>query len=252
MDIYGYAHQYSFACYHAANALADSRERLVQSRVARLRLADLSALRHVATIKSIGCSKRIEGCKLSDSGVELLLSNEMLDHKQLHPLLVTAIFIVVFLEIHPFQDGNGRLSQVLTTLLLLRSGYAYVPYSSLESVIEASKEGYYLGLRRTQGTIRSDAPAWEPWIVYFLQSLRQQKTRLEAKIARERLIARRLLELSVQILELAKGHGRITNGQVADVTGANRNTVKKHLQMLVSASHLVQYGRCKATYYSHV
>lgn len=175
--------------------------------------------------------------------------NEMLDQKQLHPLLVTAIFIVVFLEIHPFQDGNGRLSRVLTTLLLLRSGYAYVPYSSLESVIEASKEGYYLGLRRTQGTIRSEAPAWEPWIIYFLHSLRQQQTRLETKITRERLMLERLPELAVQILELAKAHGRITNGQVVDVTGANRNTVKKHLQALVSASHLVQHGRGKATWY---
>jgi Fic family protein len=178
--------------------------------------------------------------------------NAALDQKQLHPLLVIAIFIVVFLEIHPFQDGNGRLSRVLTTLLLLRSGYAYVPYSSLESVIEASKEGYYLGLRRTQGTIRSDAPAWEPWIIYFLQSLRQQKARLEAKIARERLMVERLPELSLQILELAKAHGRITNAQVADVTGANRNTVKKHLQALVSANHLAQHGSGKATWYSRV
>jgi predicted ArsR family transcriptional regulator len=57
----------------------------------------------------------------------------------------------------------------------------------------------------------------------------------------------RLPELSVQILELAKAHGRITNGQVADVTGANRNTVKKHLQTLVPARHLVQHGSGKAT-----
>ena len=46
---------------------------------------------------------------------------------RLHPLLVVAVFVVVFLEIHPFQDGNGRLSRVLTTLLLLQAGYAYVP-----------------------------------------------------------------------------------------------------------------------------
>jgi Fic family protein len=71
------------------------------------------------------------------------------DSRELHPLLVTAIFIVVFLEIHPFQDGNGRLSRILTTLLLLRAGYSYVPYSSLESVVEQSKEGYYLALRQT-------------------------------------------------------------------------------------------------------
>ena len=69
--------------------------------------------------------------------------------KRIHPLLMIAVFVVVFLEIHPFQDGNGRLSRVLTTLLLLQAGYAYVPYSSLESVIENSKEGYYLALRQT-------------------------------------------------------------------------------------------------------
>ncbi len=65
----------------------------------------------------------------------LAWTHSALAEKTLHPLLVTALFIVVFLEIHPFQDGNGRLSRILTTLLLLREGYVYVPYSSLESVI---------------------------------------------------------------------------------------------------------------------
>lgn len=85
-------------------------------------------------------------------------TNASLEDERHHPLLVIAVFVVVFLETHPFQDGNGRLSRVLTTLLLLRTGYAYVSYSSLESVIEQSKEGYYLSLRQTQGTIRTDRP----------------------------------------------------------------------------------------------
>lgn len=80
--------------------------------------------------------------------------------RRLHPLLLVAIFTVVFLEIHPFQDGNGRLSRILAMLMLLRAGYAYVPYSSLESVIEQSKEGYYLSLRQTQGTIRTENTNW--------------------------------------------------------------------------------------------
>ena len=78
--------------------------------------------------------------------------------KRLHPLLSTAVFIVMFLAIHPFQDGNGRLSRIVTTLLLLQAGYAYVPYSSLESVIETSKEAYYLALRQTQGTLTTPGP----------------------------------------------------------------------------------------------
>jgi Fic family protein len=173
-----------------------------------------------------------------------------LNEKRLHPLLTTAIFIVIFLEIHPFQDGNGRLSRILTTLLLLRSGYNYVPYSSLESVIEQTKENYYIALRKTQGTIRSDNPDWGPWILYFLRALQQQKQRLEKKIERERIVQNTLPELSVQILELAKEHGKITTGQMTDMIGANRNTIKKHLQSLVSANHLSQHGKGKGTWYS--
>ena len=168
----------------------------------------------------------------------------------LHPLLTIAIFTVVFLEIHPFQDGNGRLSRILTTLLLLRAGYTYVPYSSLESVIEKTKEQYYLALRQTQGTIRSKKPNWQPWIAYFLKTLQSQKQRLETKIERERLMVDTLPELSLQILELAREHGKLTNAQIVSMTGANRNTVKKHLQALVQSSHLSQHGRGKGTWYA--
>jgi Fic family protein len=86
-----------------------------------------------------------------------------------HPLLIIAVFIVVFLEIHPFQDGNGRLSRILTTLLLLQAGYVYVPFSSHESVIENSKESYYLALRQTQSTLHSEKPNWQPWLLFFLR-----------------------------------------------------------------------------------
>lgn len=109
--------------------------------------------------------------------------NQEREKAQLHSLLIIAIFVVVFLEIHPFQDGNGRLSRVLTTLLLIQAGYAYMPYSSLESVIELNKEAYYLALRQTQGTIRTDAPNWQPWLVFFLRSLAEQVRRLEKKVA---------------------------------------------------------------------
>lgn len=90
--------------------------------------------------------------------IELVGWFEQSQQEGLHPLIAIGLFVMVFLEIHPFQDGNGRLSRVLTTLLLLRAGYAYVPFSSLASVIEQSKERYDLALRRTQGTIRTDAP----------------------------------------------------------------------------------------------
>ena len=127
-----------------------------------------------------------------------------------------------------------------------------MPYSSLESVIERSKEGYYLALRKTQGTIRTDAPDWQPWVTYFLRALQKQKQRREAKMQREQLMLATLPELSGQILELAKGHGRLTIGQIVQITGANRNTVKKHLQSLVKAKQLAQHGQGKGTWYGRV
>ena len=310
----------------------------------------LSALRRVATIESIGSSTRIEGSKLSDREVELLLANleiksfatrdeqevagyaetmelvfqswqeitmtenhvkqlhrdllrysekdvrhrgqyktqpnsvaafdeagkqvgivfetatpfdaprlmqeavdwarEALETRQLHPLLVTAIFIVVFLEIHPFQDGNGRLSRILTTLLLLRTGYAYAPYSSLESVIEQSKEGYYLALRQTQGTIRTDAPDWQPWVLFFLRALQQQMHRLAKKVERERIVLSAMPELSVRIVEHAREHGRVTIGDMATLTGTNRNTLKVHFRQLLGKGHLVMHGRGRGAWYA--
>jgi Fic family protein len=121
--------------------------------------------------------------------------NITLQEKSLHPLLIIAIFIVEFLAIHPFQDGNGRLSRILTTWLLLKFGYAYVPYSSLESVIEQSKESYYLSLRLTQGTLRSDTPNWQPWVLFFLRALQQQKQRLELRLEKEKILMMQLPDL---------------------------------------------------------
>jgi Fic family protein len=167
----------------------------------------------------------------------------------LHPLLLIGLWVVVFLEIHPFQDGNGRLSRVLTTLLLLQAGYAYVPYSSLESVIEQNKEAYYLALRQTQGTIRADTPNWQPWLVFFLRSLAEQVRRLNKKIEREKLVLAPLPELSLQIVEFAREHGRVTMGEVIRLTGASRNTLKQHFRALVEQGHLNQHGSGRGVWY---
>ncbi len=168
----------------------------------------------------------------------------------LHPLIAIGLFVVVFLEIHPFQDGNGRLSRVLTTLLLLRAGYAYVPFSSLESVIEQSKERYYLALRRTQGTIRADEPDWTPWLTFFLTALQRQMRRLREKVERERLLLAQLPDLAVQILDHARDHGRITIAEAVVVTGASRNTLKLHFKTLRERGLLALHGQGRGAWYS--
>ena len=169
-----------------------------------------------------------------------------------HPLIVIAVFLVVFLAIHPFQDGNGRLSRILTTLLLLRSGYDYAPYSSLESIIEQTKDAYYLSLRQTQDGIWTDSANWKPWLTYFLQSLHKQKAALEKKIQRERLILGDLPKLSQTILELCQEHGRVTVAQIVRLTGANRNTIKDHLRKLTKAKQINQHGAGRGTWYGVV
>ena len=171
------------------------------------------------------------------------------DKAQLHPLLIIAIFVVVFLEIHPFQDGNGRLSRVLTTLLLIQAGYAYVPYSSLESVIELNKEAYYIALRQTQGSIRTDVPNWQPWLVFFLRSLAEQVRRLEKKVEREKIVLAALPELSLQIVEFAREHGRVTIGDAIKLTAVSRNTLKQHFRKLVEHGHLNQQGSGRGVWY---
>jgi Fic family protein len=175
--------------------------------------------------------------------------NDERERAHLHPLLIISIFVVVFLEIHPFQDGNGRLSRVLTTLLLIQAGYAYVPYSSLESVIELNKEAYYLALRQTQGTIRTEAPNWQSWLVFFLRSLAEQVRRLEKKVEREKIVLATLPELSLQIVELAREHGRVTMMDAIKLTGVSRNTLKLHFRDLTERNHLEQHGSGRGVWY---
>jgi Fic family protein len=171
------------------------------------------------------------------------------DKAYLHPLLLIAVFVVVFLEIHPFQDGNGRLSRILTTLLLLQAGYAHVPYSSLESVIEANREAYYFALRQTQGTIRSEAPDWQPWLLFFLRSLSEQVRQLEEKVEQQKTLQPSLPKLSLRIFEYVRERGRVTMAEAINLTGSNRNTLKQHFRDLTTRGHLVQYGSGRGVWY---
>jgi Fic family protein len=178
-------------------------------------------------------------------------ASKVTNEEAMHPLLIVAVFNVVFLAIHPFQDENGRLSRILTTLMLLRMGYDYVPYASLEHVIEENKELYYKALRRTQTTLKSDKLDWEPWLGFFLRCLKKQKNNLEAKIQQhEPQEETELPILSVQILELFNDHKRLTIKEIVDFTEANQNTLKLRLRELVNSGYLNRRGKARATWYS--
>jgi len=117
-------------------------------------------------------------------------------------------------------------------------------------VIEQSKEGYYLALRQTQGSIRTPEPRWKPWIEFFLRSLQQQVKRLEIKIEREKIVLATMPELSVQILDQARNHGRVTIGEMVELTGTSRNTLKEHFRTLVANNHLELHGKGRGAWYS--
>ena len=155
-------------------------------------------------------------------------TNAELNAEEFHPLLVIGIFIA---------------------LLLLRCGYAYTPYSSLESVIENSKENYYLSLRQTQTSIRTDSPDWHPWLLFFLRALHQQMKRLERKMEQEHIVMAALPELSSQILNYAREHGRVTVKDMVILTGVSRNTLKEHFRKLVTSGQLTMQGRGRGTWY---
>jgi len=175
-------------------------------------------------------------------------TNRELQGTSHHPLLVVAVFIVRYLAIHPFQDGNGRLARVLTNLLLLRTGYSYMPYSSLERVIEENREQYYRGLRSAQGTLDRDESHLMDWLRFFLLCLIEQKDSLAEKVKREKLMSS-LSVLDEKLLQLTRQHGRLTLTDALKLTKANRNTLKLHLKQLVQAGRLQLLGRGRSSWY---
>lgn len=170
-------------------------------------------------------------------------------HDRLHALLRIGIWLAVFLEIRPFEDGNGRLSRALAQLLLIQAGYTFIPYSSLDSVIEPERQAAYLAWSQTQSTIRSATPDWQPWLLFFLRALTGQIDALKRKLEREKHIVAVLPELSLRILEFVKAHGRVTMSQAIRLTGSNRNTLKQHLRTLVELGHLRQQGAGRGVWY---
>lgn len=176
-------------------------------------------------------------------------TNAALAAHENHPLTVIARFIVEFLAIHPFQDGNGRLSRALTTLLLLRAGYEYVPYASLERIVEENKLRYYAALRESQLAMRGDPSDFGAWLIFLLGALRAQKRALESKLD----VERSMLQLSAvqeRILAAVRKQGRATTPWLVEELGLPGRTVRYHLALLVGRQLLVAHGERRGRYYS--
>lgn len=177
--------------------------------------------------------------------------NEAREEDLLHPLLLIGIFIVHFLAIHPFQDGNGRLSRALNALLLLKAGYSYIPYTSLETIIEESKEAYYRSLHQTQVSFKKEHPDYAPWLTFFLRSLLKQKQRLEQKISVK--YTANLTSNELRIMDLFSNKPQWALREIVQATAMNINTAKKSLKSLVEKQNLALEGKGRnASYKQYV
>src|SRR6266571_256550 len=176
-------------------------------------------------------------------------TNEGLAGDAAHPLVVIARFILEFLAIHPFQDGNGRLSRALTALLMLHAGYEYVPYASVERLIEENKNAYYHALRTSQTAMRELPEAFGDWLLFFLRILQSQKRLLAAKLEVERAIVR-LSGLQVRILEFVEQHGRATTGDLAGALPVTYRIARYHLASLAERGLIEAHGERRGRYYT--
>jgi len=175
---------------------------------------------------------------------------ETLSDNSYHSLIAIAVFNVVFLAIHPFQDGNGRLSRVLVNLLLLKAGYSYISYASLESVVEKNKEAYYLALQKTQRTLKNDKTDWLPWLRFFMISLKRQKDHLTEKTKYLGQYSE-LPHESMLIMQYVNNHHRITISDAERlINSVSRPTIKNRLSKLVEDGLLVRHGKARGTWYS--
>lgn len=176
--------------------------------------------------------------------------NKQSDRNKQHPLLLIAVFIVVFLAIHPFTDGNGRMARLLTTLLLLRAGYLWIAYSSMDSIIEEHREEYYLALRTTQKTLHSSTKNWQPWLAFFIAKVMLlQKHNLANLLQEEQALQERMPSLSRAILDLVQIRGEVSVQDIVAELGANRNTVRTHLRRLTIQKYLQLIGKGRGARY---
>lgn len=165
------------------------------------------------------------------------------------PVIVIGMFVASFLAIHPFEDGNGRLSRALSTLLLLRAGYDLFRYQSIESLIERDVEHYYASLRLTQKTLTKASPMWEPWMQFWASAL----SRTAGAAEKQRLAQTSTEPLSqgaVAIMKLLEAHTSLSVSAVARLTGTNKFTVRDQLYSLWRAGFLVRRGKGRATTYA--
>ena len=171
--------------------------------------------------------------------------------KEFHPLITIANFLVEFLNIHPFQDGNGRISRVLTNLLMLQNGYAYMPYISHEKLIEDNKADYYVALRKSQKTIKTEKESIIPWIEFFLNICLAQARQAIELLSKENLEVL-LSPKQILVWQYLETANEATPGEISKATKVARPTVSQALDVLLRLKKIKRIGQGRTTRYSKI
>ena len=182
----------------------------------------------------------------------VLWTNEAFKADKLHPLLIIAVFIYEFLSIHPFQDGNGRLSRLLTTLLLLRQDYDFILFSSFENLIEERKRDYYRVLMhgQQQRGQTQEAEIIDQWVVFFLDCLLTLTQRLNEK--RESFLTTKdyLNDRQKQVLAVIMKNSPVQLSNIMELLQhIPRATLKRDVSILVERRLLTQVGSGRGVRY---
>ncbi len=174
-----------------------------------------------------------------------------LKDRERHSLVIIANFIVEFLAIHPFQDGNGRLARILTNLLMLKSGYVYVPYVSHEKLVEDNKAEYYLALRASQTTFKTPSEDINAWLEFFLTVSLEQARRAIDLLSREN-IEKLLSPKQLVVWQHLEKVTEATPGAIVKATGVARPTVSQALDVLLRLKKIERIGQGRTTRYRKV
>lgn len=171
--------------------------------------------------------------------------------KEFHPLIIVGNFLVEFLHIHPFADGNGRLSRVLSNLLLLQQGYEYMPYISQEKLIEDNKPEYYVALRQSQKTFRTKNEDLAPWLDFFLKIILEQSERAIKLLSHEEVA--RLLSPQQNIVweYISSREGLVSPLEMEHATKIPRPTINQALEKLLRLKWIEKTGLGRATRYKN-
>jgi len=175
-----------------------------------------------------------------------------LEDQKFHPLIIIALFTVIFLQTSPFETGNQRLARLLIILLMFRCGYAYAPYSLLDHLLEERMRDYFEVLQYTQQNLEAGTPDWEPWLLFFFMLLKDQVGELKIRIEKKADALADLPQLSVKILKLFDKSERLSMKEIERLTRGKRSTIKLRLNELVENGYLIRHGKARATWYARI